>query len=276
MRPSLPQNDPLRLLRRMELAMARRTYAWDYSYEEVGYAARVPLRDKADLKYWFGLGKFGLQNAVNKLLAWGEAERAAKIEEEFAEAIADIGRKGFEGIRHVLGDLKDPPSHEAHPVDRISDYDAAYQTLREPLPMGVWDRDDVYAWQSVAGCNPVQLQGVTEVPAALDLDAARFASVVPGDSLADALAERRLYVADYAVLDGIPAGKTDQYQKYFWAPLAVYVSPKDPEARAKGSCPCACSSGRPRAAIRCSPRPTARAGGWRGWPFGWPTVRCRA
>ncbi len=85
------------------------------------------------------------------------------------------------------------------------------------------DLDRAFAWQRVAGVNPMNLARCARVPANLAVDEALYQRVMPGDSLARATAEGRLYIADYAAFDGLEAGSTDGIQKYISAPIALFA-----------------------------------------------------
>jgi arachidonate 15-lipoxygenase len=84
--------------------------------------------------------------------------------------------------------------------------------------------DALFAWQRVAGANPVLLEGITQVPPHFPVDARAFAaSAIDGDTLAAAAAEGRLYLADWRLLEGIPAGVGEGRSKYLSAPMALFV-----------------------------------------------------
>ena len=53
-----------------------------------------------------------------------------------------------------------------------------------------------------------------------------FAAAAPGDSFDASLAEGRLYLADYAILDGAELGDFPHGRKYLYAPLALFVIDK--------------------------------------------------
>jgi arachidonate 15-lipoxygenase len=89
--------------------------------------------------------------------------------------------------------------------------------------------DRVFAAMRVAGPNPVVLEQVKALDGRLPIDSAMFQLAVahnlPGstDTLEAALREGRLYLADYALLDGAELGTLPNGQKYLYAPLALFV-----------------------------------------------------
>jgi arachidonate 15-lipoxygenase len=70
------------------------------------------------------------------------------------------------------------------------------------------------------------LRRVTAPDDRLPITDAMFQIGMPGDSLSAALAEARLYMCDYAVLEGAEAGTFPNGQKYLAAPIALFVVDK--------------------------------------------------
>lgn len=92
-------------------------------------------------------------------------------------------------------------------------------------------RDDVFGWYRVAGPNPMQLR---RVPNAAELNTlfpeltdrhfqgvARF----DGDSLSQALSERRLYLVNYAELEALRAAPGGKQGMHLYAPTALLAVP---------------------------------------------------
>jgi arachidonate 15-lipoxygenase len=96
-------------------------------------------------------------------------------------------------------------------------YDAMYPTLPPPLARSSWSADAVFAWQRVAGPVPQLISRIAGPPAWLP------------EALRHGLDPDRLYVVDYGVFDGVPAGTTDGRQKYLWAPEVLLTA--DPSLR---------------------------------------------
>lgn len=106
----------------------------------------------------------------------------------------------------------------------LAAYERLYTTIEAPPIVQTWQRDDVFAWQAVAGTNPVMLRRLDRLLEHFPVTEAQFARAVAGDTLAAALAEGRLFVSDYAMLDGLPDGVIDGHHKYGTAPIALYVA----------------------------------------------------
>lgn len=106
-------------------------------------------------------------------------------------------------------------------------YDDFFQTWAKPYVVQPYHGDPdtldrLFAWERVGGVNPMMLTRVDRLPDHLAVDAARFARGRPGDTLDAALAERRLYLCDYAALAGVPVHDVDGVPKYLTAPLALF------------------------------------------------------
>ncbi|MCB9663242.1 MAG: hypothetical protein H6732_03950 [Alphaproteobacteria bacterium] len=237
MRPSLPQHDPLAPARRVELELARREYVYDYSYEDILYAESVPLRDKSDVAYWLGLGRFSAEIAVNEAMATTTEEKVAALRASLEEKLGALDAAGWGEFTRATRAQSDD-TDTSYPVSGVEDFDRAYRILRSPLMLELWDRDDVFAWQALAGANPTMVRRLAEPLETLALTEELYQRVVGAhDTLAAAMAEGRLLVADYAVLEGLTPGVTDDHPKHLWAPIAVYVWQRAAEGREAGLLP---------------------------------------
>ncbi len=81
----------------------------------------------------------------------------------------------------------------------------------------------------VGGPNPVMLQRVNELDDRFPVTDVHLNSVLSGDTLVAAIAEGRLYLVDFYMLDGAPDGDYPHGQKYIYAPMAMFVV--DPKTR---------------------------------------------
>lgn len=229
MTPLLPQNDPMVASRVAELAQARHDYQFDYSYHNTLQLPKLPLADKIDAGYYTGLGQMSLKAAINKIEASGDLRDADHDPHEPHDLLGRLKRMGGNALEFVRGITEQvtggaDAANNAHPVAAISEYDRAYQSLRAPLALGQTDNDEFFAWQTLAGCNPIMLERMSATPAKLSLTPEQYqASVGSHDSLERALREGRVFIADYAALEGVRAGTTDDRQKFVWAPIAVYA-----------------------------------------------------
>jgi arachidonate 15-lipoxygenase len=154
---------------------------------------------------------------------------------EPAERLASIA--GLSLTERFLQALKGKIAHvvetyQTSAVDgRASDlasYDDLFQTVPRPEIAGDFDSDEMFAWQRVAGVNPTVIERTTGAIAGFPVTDAHLAAALrdPGDSLAAAGAEGRLYLARYALFDHLVGGSFPSEQKYLFAPTALFAVPR--------------------------------------------------
>jgi arachidonate 15-lipoxygenase len=103
--------------------------------------------------------------------------------------------------------------------------------------------DTVFAALRVAGANPLMIERMRSSDARLPITDEQYRSVMgTQDRMEAAIAEGRLYIADYSVFDGTLTGSWPEAQKFSVAPLALFAIP--PGGRSLKA-----------VAIQCGPRP---------------------
>ncbi|MDF1665999.1 MAG: lipoxygenase family protein [Planctomycetota bacterium] len=265
--PDLPQNDPKQKAREKELSHR----ASDYSYvpapteeapdnvredndEWVKYvtakylalAEKIHFSDEYTPKYISKVLKLRVEMKLNHFKSELEGISVSKAEDTALESdgaarLAKAMLKG-EPPHHYIRDLLFGHSKAAskRAVDKkksLADYSRLFATI-DKTPIIDWmsrstaERDLVFAWQRVAGVNPMVMRRQTEkLPDHFPVTNEIFSRVIPGDSLDAALGEGRLYLCDYAALDGaeVAAGK------YLWAPMALFAWRKPSGAAPTGA-----------------------------------------
>ena len=194
MNPVLPQHDPKPDRREKYLERQRESYRYNYDYlPPIAYAEQVPISEAFSAKYQAQQFK-----AITKIL----------LNLSTAE----------------LGNLFDPFNH-------LDDYEKLF--LGEPLlPKPASTRnfllDTEFARQRLAGANPLMIERVDhqklqQLVQKFSVSDALFQQVVDTElSLEGAAKEGRLYLADYAMLEGMQPGRYQYWQKFITAPLALY------------------------------------------------------
>ncbi|HEY3912549.1 MAG TPA: lipoxygenase family protein [Stellaceae bacterium] len=128
----------------------------------------------------------------------------------------------FGGFATLIG--KRLPSGPAKSLD---DYRHLFKTLPLPAIADTFQQDSVFAELRVAGPNPLVIARMTGELAKFPVANQQFQSVMGGgDDLAAAIAEGRIYIADYSALDWLVSGSWLDYQKYLWAPIAMFAVPR--------------------------------------------------
>jgi len=116
----------------------------------------------------------------------------------------------------------------------LNDYKNLFQIIYLPDISVHFQEDREFAAQRVAGPNPLVLERVREkLPGNFPVTDEQYQAVMGStDSLSQAIAEKRLYLVDYKIFEGIEAGKfPSKYTKYLCAPLALFAVPQ------AGNCP---------------------------------------
>ncbi|MCB9685411.1 MAG: hypothetical protein H6738_22455 [Alphaproteobacteria bacterium] len=230
--PSLPASDDDPAGRSSQLQQSRQT--WTYAYDwppGVATGATLPEEDEYPIPYTVRTLKSYLAIAANL--------GAMAIEGLESGEFEAIVRKRFESIRG--SDLHDslfqtPQALAAamsqRPPTSWSEYEELYRVWKAPDVVAFFHdtprrQDEAFAWQRVAGVNPMVLARCTRIPDHFPVTEAIWRrGMGEGDSLAAALAEGRVYLADYAPLDGVPTGTTDGLVKHLGAPLALFAAEK--------------------------------------------------
>ena len=239
--PHLPADDPHPDKRKKALADARDDYQFDFSYQEIVSAKKVPLREKTDPHYWWAIAKVTAALKVNELATRSPGEELEHLGEEFVDGLAKkIGGLMPDKVAKHLREHRDEHAHAA-PEQTPATYDRMYATIDPPSTQKVWDDDDVFAWQALAGCNPIMIRKLTAPLDHFPVTEAHYAKAVSGDTLEAAMKEGRLYLADYAILEHVDPGVFEGKDKYVFAPLALYARTREGKFVA--------------VAIQCSQRP---------------------
>ena len=109
------------------------------------------------------------------------------------------------------------------PAETVAEYAELFRSFGLPPIAKDFADDRAFAHKRVAGPNPVMLRRLKSLDERLRITDAMFQVAAPHDSLDAALAEGRLYLADYALLDGAELSSFPNGQKYLYAPLALFV-----------------------------------------------------
>src|SRR5262249_49480348 len=121
------------------------------------------------------------------------------------------------GVRSAAGRLKS-----------LDDYNALFHVIGLPPIARDFHLDEVFAQLRLSGPNPVLVHRIDNVDDRFPVTDADFQISLPGDSLAAAGAEGRLFLVDYHKLDGIELGISPSgLQKYLYAPLALFATNRD-------------------------------------------------
>ncbi|WNG26281.1 lipoxygenase [Cystobacter fuscus] len=109
----------------------------------------------------------------------------------------------------------------------LAAFTTPFSLLLLPSVASNYDTDLLFARMRLAGPNPLVIQRIEAPDPRFPVTDAQYRAAMGGadDSLSRAGAEGRLYLADYAVFDGLATGTTSGGQKYIEAPLALFAVP---------------------------------------------------
>ena len=243
--PCLPSDDPNPASREAAVARARETCRWNTTYlPPLAFAEKVPPGHGAGVGWLAAVAETMVTLQVNSRKIEQHQEKSSRIHAEHEAIRVRIagGDMSASAIMKHLVDFVMAGGVSGRPTS-IADYAGLFQEVALPAGTSVFDDDRAFARMRVAGPNPMAIRRV----AALDdrfpvTDAMLQDRLGPGDSLARAGEEGRLYLADYAVLDGAQAGTFPHTQKFLGAPLALFAVPAGRSA-ARGLVPVAIQCG---------------------------------
>ncbi|MDF1660708.1 MAG: lipoxygenase family protein [Planctomycetota bacterium] len=230
MEPSLHQNSSSPEKRLAAIAKNRSLYQYDFSYHDIGFVKDVPHKDQIGLRYMAQYGEVMMTLMANKtaskLASWNPlkiAEKHSHYRERLKESSANANE--IHGLfTDMVSDLKDGLPEDSSSFD---DYKNVFGLITPPPYTENWSEDWAFAWQRLAGTNPVVLEGVGEtLPENFPVTEAHYKEAIGpdvDDTLAAALSEGRLFICDYKLLDGIEAGDVKGRKHYLCAPMALFT-----------------------------------------------------
>ncbi len=232
-KPCLPQHSQAPAQRAAQLKETRAKYTFDQSFHGYSLVAEVPKSDHFDLGYFANAGEHAAEIAANHATAalsgWlGDKTEALREKvkslfrhgspKDIADARTSTESKIAEGTA-AGGKMQ-------HPLT-IEQYESLYPLLPRPASVKHWREDWFFAWQRIAGCNPILIEGCSQLPNHFPLSQAAFAAAGATGSLEAAVAEGRLFLVDYSMMADVQTGQTHGRQKYLAAPIAAFVSGDD-------------------------------------------------
>ncbi len=235
-RPCLPQDASNPRRRRAEIQAAHTLYQYEYdTLPPVPMTKKMPEKEAFSFRFQLGFLEIGKNLLINHLRV---------IRQYFDEGVLNLdllslpvvlqktlNESGAMLQRTIIADLVGRKPIRA---DSLKDFADLYKKLPKPDMLPDWQSDDFFAYQRLAGYNPNIIQGISKVPDRFPVDDAMFQAITgSGKTLQEAGAEGRLYLCDYAILDGIDLGTASGLQKYLTAPLALFYRADT----APGQCP---------------------------------------
>jgi arachidonate 15-lipoxygenase len=113
---------------------------------------------------------------------------------------------------------------ESRRLQSIDDYNSLFHVIGLPPISKDFELDSTFAELRLAGPNPMMIHRIDKLDDRFPVTDELFQIALPGDTIAAAGAEGRLYLVDYRLLDGIETGvSAGGLKKYLYAPLALFA-----------------------------------------------------
>lgn len=234
----LPQQESLAsgLLRKGRLIWDQWHYKYDYTHvSPLAIAHRVPIEDEFSFK-WLALMSERLLDALANRAELELGEQATAVHTTKQKLLAELLKSGIGSIFAIKELVSEHLKFHgrfgapATPAKTLQEYAELFRTFGLP-PISVdFQNDAAFAGKRVAGPNPIMLRRMAARDGRLPMTDALFQEAVANDSFDAALAEGRLYLADFAVLDGAELSSYPNGQKYLYAPLALFVIDRSTKA----------------------------------------------
>jgi arachidonate 15-lipoxygenase len=212
-KPLLPQQDPDREGRAKRLAEVREHLVWCHDYLK-------PLA----LVYLEGAG--GTRLSTLQRLKW----HVAGIMDAGRELAWDAAQRARSDAKLVLNSLKTRKDGKEPAFTSFEQYAQLFAALPRPAFIDTWSQDGEFAYQRLGGVNPLTIRKVDAVPENFAITDERLSGLLrAGETLATLGRAGRLYLCDYAILEGLESVTDDSGTRSVLPVLALFhVDAADP------------------------------------------------
>jgi arachidonate 15-lipoxygenase len=220
----LPAFDPDPESRTAARTAKQAEYAFNHKYvSPLALVDDVPGRDRFPIDFTtLVLGKV-MTYVSNEADADSALRRRLR---KMDTPLADAALAASTAVRAVAGVVETVIGIQAESrrLLSIDDYNSLFHVIGLPPISKDFELDSTFAELRLAGPNPVLIHRIDKPDDRLPVTDAHFQIALPGDTLAAAGAEGRLYLVDYHELDGIETGMgSGGLPKYLYAPLALFA-----------------------------------------------------
>lgn len=206
----------------------RAEYVYNHTFvSPLAFVTDVPGRDRFPIDFTtLVLGRI-MTNVANQADADSALRRRLRAMDS---SLANVALGASTVVRGVAGAVSEYIGMQAASdrLQTIDDYNALFHVIGLPPIAKDFHLDATFAELKLAGPNPVLIHRIDKPDDRFPVTDALFQVALPGDTLAAAGAEGRLFLVDYAKLDGAETGIAPGGQpKYLYAPLALFATNKD-------------------------------------------------
>jgi arachidonate 15-lipoxygenase len=206
----------------------RAEYKYNHAYvSPLAMIEDVPGRDRFPIDFTtMVLGKV-MTNVANEADADSALRRTLRKLDNPITNIVLAGSTAIAAVGKVVSSAIGLAA-DASRLQSIDDFNALFHVIGLPPIAKDFDQDSTFAELRLAGPNPVLIHRIDKPDDRFPVDDADYQIALPGDTLAAAGAEGRLFLVDYHKLDGVETGVSPSgLPKYLYAPLALFAVNKD-------------------------------------------------
>jgi arachidonate 15-lipoxygenase len=230
----IPRRDPRPADRTRALDEARRDFQFNYTYvSPLAVVDRVPPEHEFGLEWLKVVGCRILDVFANRMELEGEDTVAEylRAKHKMLSVLLGVGAEIFINfLRDTVSDglkFNVRSTAEGKRAESMEDFAKLFRTIGLPPIASAISSDRIFANLRLAGPNPVMIHRVAGLDDRFPVTDSMLQAVIPGDTLAAAAAEGRMFLLDYSVLKGAEPGTyPHDLEKYVYAPLALFVVDK--------------------------------------------------
>ncbi len=218
----LPAFDPDPETRATGQTGRRAEYQFNHAYvSPLALIEDVPSRDRFPIDFTtLVLGKL-MTNVANQADADSALRRELRQTNNMLAGVALGASTAVRAVSGLVGQVIGVAADERRLLS-IDDYNALFHVIGLPPISKDFHLDSTFAELRLAGPNPVLIHRIDKPDDRFPVTDDHYQIALPGDTLAAAGAEGRLFLVDYRLLDGVATGiSPGGLPKYLYAPLAL-------------------------------------------------------
>lgn len=221
----LPAFDPDPETRAAGRAGKQAEYCFNHAYvSPLAFVEDVPSRDRFPIDFTtLVLGKI-MTNVANQADADSALRRTIRKMDLPGTGVVLGASTAVRGVVGLVGEFIGLQA-DAGRLQSIDDYNALFNVIGLPPIAADFQLDSTFAELRLAGPNPVLIRRIDRPDDRFPVTDEHFQVALPGDTLAAAGAEGRLFLVDYQKFDGVETGIAPSgLPKYLYAPLALFAT----------------------------------------------------
>jgi arachidonate 15-lipoxygenase len=212
--------------RKKAIAKARTDYEYDYDLiEGLPLVKTVPLSELPSLEWLWDVAEVALKLLVNTLLAKpGNTAFSRENQGIYFQLLQRLKVGNRQQIEETLQELNNfvESQKASGSGDSFAEYNNLFKAISIPTVSKnlLFQQDLWFAWQRVAGPNPVVIERVL-TQGQIFITESVYQGIIPGESLQATFEKGRLYLTDYSRLISLAADPGTG--KYITTPKALFV-----------------------------------------------------